>query len=77
MNLKKIKLLCCLLPFALATYAQVTIGSEHTPREGAILDLKETNTLGINSIRGLNLPRVALITKLDLAPCVARPVLLK
>lgn len=42
--------------------AQVTIGSNHQPNKGSLLDLKEEQLPdGLpNSERGVNLPRVAL-----------------
>ncbi|MDH6355348.1 hypothetical protein M2132_001689 [Dysgonomonas sp. PH5-45] len=40
--------------------AQVTIGSALEPNKGALLDLKETDVIGANSLRGLGLPRVSL-----------------
>lgn len=43
-------------------HAQVTIGSEIKPNEGSLLDLKEYNKLGVNSRKGLGLPRVQLTT---------------
>lgn len=50
--------------------AQVTIGGSFTPEKGALLDLKEKNTTGENSSKGLGLPRVMLNTKSDLSPSV-------
>lgn len=43
---------------------QVTVGSNVDVNKGSILDLKETNSPGANSTRGLNLPRVGL-SKID------------
>lgn len=40
--------------------AQVTIGAETTPATGAILQLKENDAEGINSTKGLGMPRVKL-----------------
>lgn len=48
--------------------AQVTIGSELEPASGTLLDLKE-NADG-SATKGFKLPRVALISLSDLAPCV-------
>ncbi|NDW11023.1 hypothetical protein [Dysgonomonas sp. 520] len=51
-------------------HAQVTVGSELTPNEGALLDVKESasnNT--ITSTKGINLPRVALQDPYKLEPC--------
>lgn len=42
--------------------AQVTIGSNIEPNKGTILDLKEKNGVGVNSTKGLALPRVQLTT---------------
>ena len=53
--------------------AQVTIGSNLSPRTGALLDLKETNTSGnnlANSTKGLLLPRVSLVSLQSLVPLV-------
>lgn len=46
-------------------YSQVTIGSSGAPEAGALLQLKENDNTGVNSTKGLNLPRVALKTKLN------------
>jgi len=45
-------------------YAQVTIGSNSPPRDGAILDLKERDVNGdqANTDKGLGLPRVSLLS---------------
>ncbi|NDV78571.1 hypothetical protein [Dysgonomonas sp. 511] len=51
------------LAFALNMKAQVTIGSDYAPEQGALLQLKETNNpAGINSTRGMKLPRVPLVS---------------
>jgi len=51
-----------------SSHAQVTIGSNVPPNSGALLDLKETNSQGANSQRGLLLPRVNLVTARTLTP---------
>lgn len=56
-----------LLFFSLAE-AQVTIGSLAAPRAGAILDLKEDDSVGTNSTKGLLMPRVALEKRNELKP---------
>lgn len=43
-------------------YSQTTIGSALKANEGSILDLKEKDTSGANSTKGLMLPRVKIIT---------------
>lgn len=48
--------------------AQVTIGSAYEPKSGAILDLKQENTNGSNSNKGLMLPRVSLKSLSKLYP---------
>lgn len=45
-------------------YGQVTIGSNSTPKIGALLDLKQNDNIGVNSNKGILLPRVKL-TKAD------------
>lgn len=46
--------------FSVQSYAQVTIGSDIAPNEGALLDLKENSGTTVNASRGLLLPRVNL-----------------
>lgn len=46
--------------FCLNLNGQVTIGGNLEPKNGAILDLKQQNTLGVNSTKGLVLPRVII-----------------
>lgn len=48
--------------------AQVTIGSGLAPNSGALLDLKENNSIGNNSTKGLLLPRVDLTDLKNLYP---------
>ncbi len=63
-----------ILPFFFLTViamAQVTIGSGITPNPGAILDLKEDNSVNQNSTRGLGLPRVELEDINELYPMFA------
>lgn len=50
---------------------QVTIGSREKPIDGAILDLKENNSINNNSTKGLILPRVNLIDGFNLYPMFA------
>lgn len=52
------------------SYAQVTIGSSNKPKRGALLDLNENNNKGVNSTRGLLMPRVALEKEKELTPCI-------
>ena len=76
MNTKKMKTL--LSAFMLAallstpSYAQVTIGSNNEPLDGAILDLKEEQTNGTrNSNKGMMLPRVNLTNLTDITADIA------
>lgn len=57
---------------SLAISAQVTIGSEIEPIEGAILDLKENqpDNENVTAKKGFVLPRVALTAKDNLSPLV-------
>lgn len=48
--------------------AQVTIGSGERPNSGALLDLKESDNMGANSMRGLMLPRVLLDNPKSISP---------
>ncbi|WP_413513122.1 hypothetical protein [Myroides odoratus] len=74
MNLiKKIILLFSFFVFSLAQ-AQVTIGGPIPPNAGALLDLKENNNPGINSTKGLLMPRVALEDERQLAPVATNNV---
>lgn len=41
-------------------FSQVTIGSGIEPAQGALLDLKQTNSVAANSSKGFLLPRVSL-----------------
>lgn len=43
--------------------AQVTVGMGEKPADGAILQLKETDETGVNSARGLLMPRVKLLAE--------------
>lgn len=56
------------LLFAQGAYAQVTIGTQTVPAEGALLQLKEDDNMGTNSTKGLMLPRVGLIDVTNLEP---------
>ena len=46
--------------FVSALNAQITIGSANNPKPGSLLDLKMDDNLGVNSTKGLLLPRVEL-----------------
>lgn len=50
---------------------QVTIGSEKSPVEGALLQLKENDDPLANSARGLGLPRVNITSQSNLFPMFA------
>lgn len=71
-KLTKLKLTGITMSFimAISMNGQVTIGSNVKPNSGAILDLKENDQEEANSTKGLNLPRVELVTKNSLAPCL-------
>lgn len=59
-----------LFTWTLLTMGQITIGSKKKPNEGALLDLKMNDSIGVNSSKGLGLPRVELKdikTETDLA----------
>lgn len=60
--MKKTLLLFTIVFFTTNILAQVTIGSNVKPSQGAILDLKENDNLGANSTKGMALPRVQLTT---------------
>lgn len=69
---RKILLSLVLGAFALTSaHAQVTIGSSYKPEEGALLQLKENESEGANSFRGLLLPRVDLEDRKKLSPLAA------
>jgi len=53
--------------------AQVTVGMNEMPHEGALLDLKENKEVGLtpNSKRGLLFPRVSLESSKSLKPLIA------
>lgn len=59
--MKKVVLLALLCPLWLNNNAQVTIGSGVKPNKGALLDLKMNDQIGVNSNKGLSLPKVGLI----------------
>lgn len=50
--------------------AQVTIGSNFTPVNGALLDLKQEDKVGANATKGLLNARVALIALDKMDPCI-------
>lgn len=60
-------ILCCLI-FSPLLNAQVTIGADKAPVEGAILQLKMDDNISENSKKGLILPRVNLQDKNNLFP---------
>lgn len=62
----KILLLSIILPIYIT--AQVSIGASLQPEKGAILDLKENDNTGVNSIKGLAIPKVALSSLTELYP---------
>lgn len=57
--------------FSANLFSQVTIGMGESPIEGALLQLKQTETTGVNSNKGLALPRVKLTSITDLYPMFA------
>lgn len=66
----KIKILLLIHIILLSPYmaAQITIGSSYKPEQGAILDMKENDNIGTNSIKGLAIPKVALSSLTELYP---------
>ena len=60
----------CLIS-SITSFAQTTIGSNNAPPNGAILQLKQDESLTNNSTKGLVLPRVALTDKNNLYPMFA------
>lgn len=50
--------------------SQVTIGHSTSPNSGAILQLKENDNSGVNSSKGLLLPRVALSQTNSMSPII-------
>lgn len=51
--------------------AQITIGANTSPNQGALLDLKENESLTNNSSKGLGMPRVKLTVANDLSDLVS------
>lgn len=72
---KKTYIYTCIfiLSSLLCIQAQVTIGSGNTPIQGALLQLKENENAGVNSTKGLAMPRVNLTVTDDLADLIASP----
>lgn len=73
-NLGHCRLLILLLSVLFWTtglYSQVTVGSNIEPNPGALLDIKEKNTHGENSTKGMLLPRVNLNKATILPPLSA------
>lgn len=59
-KLNRFVLISLLISLSGSLYAQVTVGCGELPRTGALLDLKENTNVGVNSKKGLVLPRVTL-----------------
>ncbi|MDR1203794.1 MAG: hypothetical protein LBL58_19465 [Tannerellaceae bacterium] len=61
--------------FFTGAHAQVTIGSEAAPADGALLDVKQQNAAngGETSKKGILFPRVKLTSLTSLSPLVASP----
>lgn len=57
----------------LCIQAQVTIGSDAEPVQGALLQLKENENTGANSTKGLAMPRVNLTVTDDLTDIISSP----
>jgi hypothetical protein len=71
MNKKVFLSTCVIILFnVLSINAQVTIGSGIPPEDGSLLQLKQTpdDANGVNSTKGLGLPRVSLTKQTDLFP---------
>lgn len=66
--IKKIFIVCFLILLPFVSKGQVTIGTDKPANPGAILDLKQENTSGANSSKGLLLPRVHLKDLNNLLP---------
>ncbi len=64
----KILLLASLILIPIYMTSQITIGSPDKPEAGALLDLKSNDNVGINSIKGLGIPRVVLSQLDELYP---------
>jgi len=60
MKTKIVVLLLGIFYLLLPVQSQVTIGSISQPREGSLLELKETDNTDDNSMKGFSLPRVRL-----------------
>lgn len=58
-----------LFSISVTSISQVTIGSSTKPKNGALLDIKQNDSLGENSNKGLGLPRVSLQAIDQLEPC--------
>lgn len=68
MNCKYFILIIAILSNIASAYSQVTIGSNGTPVDGALLQLKEDENIGANAKKGLRLPRVNLTSIDNLYP---------
>lgn len=74
--MKKNPLIIVLLLYSVMTSGQITIGSNVEPKEGALLDLKESTDSPmkeklINASKGVGLPRVYLEALDKLEPCAS------
>lgn len=71
---KLISLLVIILATQNTLVGQVTIGSDNSPAAGALLQLKEDEGNGINSKKGLNMPRVTMTTTTPLVGQLAQSI---
>lgn len=69
-NYTKLTLVLILIFYCSIVSSQVTIGHSGKPRQGALLDLSENDSIGENSKKGLVLPRVQLTNLKELNPIV-------
>lgn len=68
-NLCKLALLGLVLQMNISfIYPQITIGSDLSPLKGAILQLKQNDSLQSNSTKGLGMPRMELLDMNNLYP---------
>lgn len=67
--MKKVFIIVVLIIYRIHAFGQITIGSNIKPNDGALLDLKEIDSDGANSSKGLELAKVALIASDNLLPC--------
>lgn len=71
--MKTFFLLVTLSVLCIIANAQVVIGSGNPPTIGALLQLKENENIGVNSTKGLLLPRVMLTSATSLEPAMSSP----